>query len=249
MAHAQLGTLGGVEAGEHDLAFIRDAVAVRVFQIQNIGGRSDKEAAAPEGEAVDVAEVGGEFTATFEASVTVEILQQRDAARSGVAAALDRVGVAAPLGDKEPAGAIEDEGNGIDHEGFGRDEFDAETCLELKQLERLFRRARGMPLGGRGLRQVGWEERNEEAGELGKEPPTRGVGLRAHGPWLLNRHERGRNLGDSARPTMKFLPRLFATTAVVLRSGLRSPTASGSIECRVRHAVTGPSSATPASSY
>lgn len=106
-----------------------------------------------------------------------------------------------------------------------------------------------MPLGGRGLRQVGWEERNEEAGELGKEPPTRGVGLRAHGPWLLNRHERGRNLGDSARPTMKFLPRLFAATAVVLRSGLRSPTASGSIECRVRHAVTGPSSATPASSY
>jgi hypothetical protein len=60
-----------------------------------------------------------------------------------------------------------------------------------------------MPLGGRGLRQVGWEERNEEAGELGKEPPTRGVGLRAHELWLLNRDERGRNLGDSARPTMK----------------------------------------------
>ena len=39
-----------------------------------------------------------------------------------------------------------------------------------------------MPLGGRGLRQVGREERNEEAGELGTEPPTRGVGLRAHGP-------------------------------------------------------------------
>ena len=75
MTHAQLGSLGGVEAGEHDLALIRDAVAVRVFQIQNIGGRRDEDAPAPEGEAVHVAEVGGEFTATFEASVTVAILQ------------------------------------------------------------------------------------------------------------------------------------------------------------------------------
>ena len=190
MTHAQLSRLGCIETGQHDLAFIRDAVAVRVFQIQNIGGRRDEDAPSPENETVDVAEVGGECTATFEASVTVAILQQRNATRSGLPAALDRVGVAAPLGDKEPAGAIEDEGNGIDHEGFGRDEFDAETCLELKQLERLLRRARGMPLGGRGRRQVGWEERNEEAGELGKEPPTRGVGLRGHGPWLLNRDER-----------------------------------------------------------
>lgn len=48
---------------------------------------------------------------------------------------------------------------------------------------------------------------------------------------------------------MTFLHRLFAATAVVLLSGLRSPTASGSIEGRVRHAVTGPCSATPESSY
>ena len=60
-----------------------------------------------------------------------------------------------------------------------------------------------------------------EAGGLGKEPPTRGVGLRAHEPWLLNRDERGRNLGDSALPTMTFRPRLFVTTAVVLLSSLR----------------------------
>ena len=42
--------------------------------------------------------------------------------------------------------------------------------------------------------------------------------------------------------------RLFVTTAGVLLSGLRSPAASGSIVGRVRRAVTGPSSATPAAS-
>jgi hypothetical protein len=58
----------------------------------------------------------------------------------------------------------------------------------------------------------------------------------------------GISLGDFALPTMRFLHRLCATTAVVLRSGLRSPTASGSMEGRVRRAVTGPYSATPAAS-
>ena len=58
----------------------------------------------------------------------------------------------------------------------------------------------------------------------------------------------GISLGDFALPTMRFLHRLFVTTAVVLLSGLRSPAASGSIVGRVRRAVTGPSSATPAAS-
>jgi hypothetical protein len=41
-------------------------------------------------------------------------------------------------------------------------------------------------------------------------------------------------------PTL-FLPRLFATTGVVRLSGLRSQTAEGSLEGRVRHAATGQS--------
>jgi hypothetical protein len=44
---------------------------------------------------------------------------------------------------------------------------------------------------------------------------------------------------------MKFPARLFATTAVVLLSGLRSRTGSGSREVRLRHAATGQSRGAP----
>ena len=62
------------ETGQHDAPFIRDAVAVVVLQIQNIRGARDKDAAAPDDDAVGIGQAGGKLAATIIAAVAIRIL-------------------------------------------------------------------------------------------------------------------------------------------------------------------------------
>ena len=84
MADAELGILFG-EALPEDFAEVGLAVAVGVFQEEDMGGGGDDEAALPGEEAVGEEEVVGEECGVFVEAVAVSIFEGADAAGGGLA--------------------------------------------------------------------------------------------------------------------------------------------------------------------
>ena len=136
MAHAQLGAPARREAREEHPPLVGLAVPVGVAQEQHIRGARDDQPTPPGHDAVGEREAPGELRPAIHAPVAVGILEQRDPADRGLARRRTR-GIAAVLGDVQPAALVERHGHRAGDERLGRDQFQAQAGLHLKGKRRL----------------------------------------------------------------------------------------------------------------
>ena len=176
MTHANLRGLRVFEAGEHDLLFVGEAIAVIVFQIQDVRRCRDDEPSPPQHETVDEAQPRRELLPLFKPPVAVGILEQRDSSKRRPFPALDRIGIAAIFGHEEPAWSVEHEGHRIDHERLRGHQLDAQAGLELERTQCLFGRA-GRIAPGLGRRRHPGSQHDErrDPGASEKKPTWRMV--------------------------------------------------------------------------
>ena len=181
-AHAQLRGLARIETREHDAALIGNAVAIVILEINNIRRARDEDSAAPNRDAVGITQSGRELRALVEAPVAIGVLQQRDAPQARRGLAVDRIGIAAPLDDVEPAALVERHRHRRDDERLGGDELDARAGFDLETRERLFRRKRLCAIArGRGGHHA---DCDRDGGQPSSEPPQ------IHGAAFISAHIR-----------------------------------------------------------
>ena len=135
--HVELvGAVRGVVAGEpgkHHFSRVGFAIAVGVFEVENVGGGGHKDPAVPAEHAGGPREIVGVNGAAVEAAIAVGVFEQAHATevRLGVA----EFGVIDHFDDEQASVLVEADFNGIANEGFGGDEFDAETGAQFEGLE------------------------------------------------------------------------------------------------------------------
>jgi hypothetical protein len=140
MAEANLGCAGGVEPGQHDPAPIGDAIAVSVFQIQEVRRLGHEHAVAPHGDPVGVGQTRGEFRARLVASVAIGVAEPRDhPLRRGRRLAFQRIGIAAVLHYIQAKRIVERDGDRTLDERFGGNEIDAVSGLDDETRQGLVR--------------------------------------------------------------------------------------------------------------
>jgi hypothetical protein len=124
--HVELvGAVRGViagEPGEHHFARVGLAVAVGVFEVEQIGCGGHEDPAIPAEEAGGPGEIVGIDGAAVEAAVAVGVFEQADATEVGLGVA--EFGVIDHFDDEQASVFVEADFDGIADEGFGGDEFD-----------------------------------------------------------------------------------------------------------------------------
>jgi hypothetical protein len=129
------------EPGEHDLPDISHAVAIPIFQVDEIRLEADGDTAVVGDHRRGIAQAIREDAAFVEAAVAVGVFQQPDAADALVEHQVGaRLGlIPAHLDNVEAAVLVERHLNRIDDHGLVRDELEAEALPDAERVEHLVR--------------------------------------------------------------------------------------------------------------
>ena len=124
------------EPGVEHVPNIGFAVAVGVFEEEDVGRGGGDHAALPRRHSFDLQEVLSEHGSAVNLAVAVSVFEVRDTALRGLAGRRI-VGVVGQLGDVESAILIERNLDGIEHIGLCREWLDAEAVDDFEGLESL----------------------------------------------------------------------------------------------------------------
>jgi hypothetical protein len=143
-----------VEAGQHDAPLVGDAVAVRVFQVQKIRRHGHEHTAVPWHDPVGVRQRSREIRTPVVAAVAVGIGEKGDdALRRRRTRALERIRIAAILGDLHAAALVERDRYRTLYERLRRNEIDPVSGFEHEARQRF---------GGRERRTILTDDRRHE---------------------------------------------------------------------------------------
>ena len=125
----------GAEAREHNFSLFRHPFAISVFEVEDVGRRRHKDAAAIAGHCRRPGQVVGVNRAGIEDTVTVGIFQQTHAAQ--MRDLLPLIGIVAHLDDEQAAIFVECHRDWRgDHRGR-RNQFNPKAFLDLERLEEI----------------------------------------------------------------------------------------------------------------
>ena len=130
------------EAGQGDPAHVGLAVAVCIFEVEQVGRGADIDTSVPAGDGAGHRHVAGEDGALVENKVAIGVFKEADAA---LTAGLRDGGlvVLGKLGDVHPAVFVEVDRDGAAQQRLGGGQFDMEAGADCKRLEclgRIFQR-------------------------------------------------------------------------------------------------------------
>ena len=128
------------ESSYHNSARICLAIAVGVFQVQQVGGCANEQTTIPARDRCGIVQLVGEHGSLIVAAVTVRIGKQMDA--SGLLEVLDCIAIVfRQLGHVDPAVLIKVDGGRVVDERFAGNQLDLEITVQFDQFTRFFRPA------------------------------------------------------------------------------------------------------------
>ena len=142
-----------IESGQHDPPNVRAAIAIGIFQVQDVRGAGDEHPAAPGQNAAGKVDAGGILVAAVEITIAIRILEQRDAAE-GRFALRNLIGIAAAFGDEHATLFIKSDGHGRDDEWLRGSQLDPQPGFNFERGQRLLRRKGTGDRDGSGGRQA-----------------------------------------------------------------------------------------------
>ena len=135
---AQVGDAGlGVdqgEAAEEHLAAVGTTVSGGVFEVDDVGGGRDQQAALPGEHAGDLLQAVGENAGPVQAAVSIGVLQQTDAA-SGLLTGFRIVGEIQHFSHKDPTLGVEGHLDRVHHVRLGGKQLHPEVGMNLHALQ------------------------------------------------------------------------------------------------------------------
>src|SRR6185436_6848305 len=119
------------EACEHNFAHVRFAIAISVFQKENVGRGSHEDPSVPRSGRGRETEVLRKDGAAIDLPVAIQVFEQPDGA-ARTALGPDPKRVITHLDDVNPTVFVESNGDWIDDVRFGSEKFHGERRMQLK---------------------------------------------------------------------------------------------------------------------